>query len=70
MTRFAHFDLSELKIVYRSLHAHLLEHEELMDTAFFTDLQAWLQHVAVQQGIDTTHHAAWTSWLRSGSGAQ
>ena len=40
MTHFAHFELSELKVVYRSLHAHLMDHIELMDTDFFTDLQS------------------------------
>jgi len=65
MLHFAHFELSELKIVYITLHAHLLEHEELMDTDFITDLQSWLQHVAGQQGIDVGNHAAWDRWLRS-----
>ena len=32
---FAHFDLSELKLVYRVLHQHLMEHIELMDADFF-----------------------------------
>lgn len=63
MTHFAHFDLSELKVVYRSLHAHLMDHIELMDTDFFTDLQSWLQHVAAQQGVDVSDHAAWDAWL-------
>lgn len=63
MMHFAHFDLSELKVVYRSLHAHLMDHVELMDTDFFTDLQAWLQQVAAQQGVDVSDHAAWDAWL-------
>ena len=65
MLQFAHFELSELKLVYTTLHAHLLEHVELMDTQFFTDLQSWLQHVATQQGVDVSDHGAWAQWLRS-----
>ncbi len=63
MTHFAHFDLDELKVVYRALHAHLMDHIELMDTDFFTDLQSWLQHVAAQQGVDVSVHADWDAWL-------
>lgn len=65
MLHFAHFELSELKIVYNTLHAHLLQHIELMDTQFITDLQSWLQHVAGQQGVDVSDHSAWAHWLRS-----
>lgn len=65
MTHFAHFELAELKLVYQSLHQHLMEHVELMDTDFFTDLQRWLQHVAAQQGVDVSNHGAWAAWLRS-----
>jgi hypothetical protein len=65
MLKFAHFELSELKPVYIALHAHLLDHPELMDTDFLTELQSWLQHVAGQQGIDVGDHGAWDRWLRS-----
>lgn len=63
MTRFAHFEIAELKVVYRALHQHLLEHPELMDTDFLSDLQRWLQHVAGQQGVDVGDHGAWDAWL-------
>ncbi len=63
MLRFAHFPASELKLVYIALHAHLLEHPELMDTDFLTDLQAWLQQIAGQEGVDVGDHAAWERWL-------
>jgi hypothetical protein len=63
MLRFAHFDLSELKTVYGALHAHLLEHPQLLDTDFLADLQRWLQHAAGQQGVDVSDHAAWARWL-------
>ena len=63
MLRFAQFPASELKRVYIALHTHLLEHPELMDTDFLTDLQSWLQHVAGQEGVDVSNHAAWARWL-------
>lgn len=63
MQRFAHHDLHELKLVYRVLHQHLMEHLELMETAFLTDLQRWLQVVAGQEGVDIANHAAWDAWL-------
>jgi|OM-RGC.v1.033232926 hypothetical protein len=63
MTRFAHFEIAELKVVYRALHQHLLEHPELMDTDFLEQLQRWLQHVAGQQGVDIRDHSAWDAWL-------
>ena len=65
MLRFAQFPASELKRVYVALHANLLQHPELMDTDFLTDLQSWLQHVAGQDGVDVRDHAAWDRWLRS-----
>lgn len=63
MSRFARFDLSELKLVYRVLHAHLMEHIELMDADFLSDLQRWLQTIAAQQGVDVADHAQWDAWL-------
>jgi len=65
MLKFANFELNELKLVYKSLHRHLLQNIELMDTDFITDLQSWLQHVAGQQGVDVRDHSAWDKWLRS-----
>jgi hypothetical protein len=66
MTRFAHFEIAELKVVYRALHQHLLQHPELMDTDFLSQLQRWLQTVAAQQGVDVGDHAAWAAWLADG----
>ena len=40
MTQFSTFDLSELKLVYRTLHAHLMEHIELMETDFASEASA------------------------------
>ncbi len=61
------FRLDELKLVYRALHAHLLEHEELMDTEFFGGLQDYLQSLAKSAGVDLSDHAAWASWLAAPS---
>lgn len=63
MQRFSAFDLSELRLTYRVLHAHLMEHSELMDTAFFEELQRWLQYRAGQDGVDVGDHQAWDRWL-------
>lgn len=60
----AHFDLSELKVVYRVLHDNLLQTPELMDAAFLQALQDWLQLCAGQQGVDISDHAQWDAWLR------
>ncbi len=63
MQQFSTFDLSELKLVYRTLHAHLMEHIELMETDFLTDLQRWLQYRAGEDGVDVADHAQWDAWL-------
>ncbi len=63
MQRFSSFDISELKLVYRVLHSHLMEHLELMDTDYLQDLQRWLQYRAGQDGVDTTDHGQWGAWL-------
>ncbi len=63
MKGFVHFDLTELKQVYRVLHLHLMEHPELMDGDFLQSLQTYLQDIAAQQGVDVGHHAQWNRWL-------
>jgi hypothetical protein len=57
------YPLSERKLVYRVLHAHLAEYPELMDAAFLDDLQAKLQAAAQADGVDVTDHEAWDRWL-------
>jgi len=61
--RFALFDASDLKLIYRTLHASLMENVELMDSDFFTDLQTWLRTVAASEGVDTSDHGQWDAWL-------
>ena len=63
MQQFSTFELSELKLVYRTLHAHLMEHIDLMETDFLTDLQRWLQYRAGEDGVDVADHAQWDAWL-------
>ncbi len=57
------YSLDELKLVYRVLHANLMDHIELMDTAFLSDLQRTLQAEARSDGVDVSDHAAWDAWL-------
>lgn len=64
--RLAAFELAELRLVYRVLHANLMDNLDLMDAAFFQELQDWLQLVAAQQGVDVGDHAAWDAWLGGG----
>lgn len=53
----------ELKLVYRILHAALMQHSELLDAELLQDLQTELQRRARIDGIDLTDHAAWDRWL-------
>jgi hypothetical protein len=57
------FPLSEQKLVYRILHAALMGHPELMDSAFLHDLQRALQRQAHADGVDVADHGAWDAWL-------
>ena len=63
MQRFDAFELNDLKLVYRVLHANLMAHLELMDSAFFSDLQSHLQRRAGADSIDVADHGAWDAWL-------
>jgi hypothetical protein len=57
------YELADLKLVYRVLHAHLMEHSELMDSEFFQELQGHLQGRARAQGVELADHAQWDAWL-------
>ena len=63
MKTFATYTTHELKLVYRILHARLLEHLELLDSEFFADLQTYLQFTAQEEGVDVSDHGAWDAWL-------
>lgn len=57
------YALSELKEVYRVLHAALSEHPELMDSVLLEELQRELQERATSEGVDVSLHAQWAAWL-------
>jgi hypothetical protein len=63
MGSFEGFEKADLKLIYRSLHAHLMDHLELMDSAFFLALQTHLQAGARADGVDLADHAEWDRWL-------
>jgi hypothetical protein len=63
MSHLTAFDTQDLKLVYRTLHARLLEQPELMDSGFMNELQLWLQTLAKIDGVDLSDHAQWDRWL-------
>ena len=61
--KFGAFNATDLKLIYRTLHASLMDDIELMDSEFLHELQSWLRSVARADGIDTSDHAQWDAWL-------
>jgi hypothetical protein len=59
------FSVEDLKQVYRVLHAHLMEHPELMDSDLFHQMQTTLQAKARAEGVDLADHQAWDGWLKA-----
>ena len=57
------YPISELKLIYRILHARLPQDPELMDSELLQELQTLLQRRAKHHGVDVSHHAQWSSWL-------
>ena len=57
------YDLSELKLAYRTLHAALPTAPALLDSQLLADLQLLLQQAAKLAGVDATDHRAWAQWL-------
>ena len=57
------YPLAEWKLLYRVLHSQLRNHMDLMDAAFFLDLQTHLQKTAQTEGVDVGDHGAWDAWL-------
>lgn len=57
------YPLAERKLIYRVLHAGLMEHPDLMDSEFLHDLQRSLQQQAQAEGVDVADHGAWDAWL-------
>lgn len=58
-----HYDLAELKLVYRTLLRALTAESDLMDSELLADLQSYLHSTAEQCGVDPTDHAALDRWL-------
>jgi hypothetical protein len=58
-----HYPLAERKLIYRVLHAALMENTDLMDSEFLHDLQRSLQRAAQADGVDVADHGAWDAWL-------
>ncbi len=60
------YALTDLKRIYRTLHSHLQEDFELMDSELLLDLQTLLQARATAEGVDVSIHAQWAAWLNDG----
>lgn len=63
MKRLENYPLAELKLVYRTLHANLMQNSELIDSQLLYDLQTHLQGEAAAAGVAIADHAAWDAWL-------
>ncbi len=63
MNALSTYPMSELKLVYRVLHAALRQNLDLMDAEQLSDLQTLLRERATAEGVDTTDHGAWDAWL-------
>jgi len=59
-------DLDDLKLVFRVLHAGILEHPGIIDSPFMSELQEYLHRQARADGVDTTDHGQWDEWLNNG----
>ncbi len=64
---FQDYALSELKLIYRLLHAQLPQNTQLMDSQWLEDLQVYLQRQAAKEGVDVSLHAQWATWLNEGA---
>lgn len=57
------YDLSEMKQIYRVLHAALPSEPALLDSRLLEDVQTRLQREARLARVDVTDHRAWAQWL-------
>ena len=58
------FEMTDLKRIYRILHAGLSRDVELLDSAFLSELQTHLQKAATADGVDVSNHGDWEQWLK------
>lgn len=63
MKKLDNYPLSELKLIYRVLHAQLPQHMALMDAEILADLQRYLMQKAQADKVDVSLHQAWAAWL-------
>jgi len=63
MKNLVDYDLEDLKLVYRTLHAQLAGNTELIDSQLLHDLQTLLQREAKKQGVSIADHGQWDTWL-------
>ncbi len=66
MKTLEHYELHDLKRIYRTLHGQLQQDFELMDSELLQDLQTYLQAQAKVDGVDVSLHAQWAAWLNDG----
>jgi hypothetical protein len=66
MKTLEHYELRDLKRIYRTLHGQLQQDFELMDSELLQDLQTYLQAQAKTDGVDVSLHAQWAAWLNDG----
>jgi len=66
MKTLEHYELRDLKRIYRTLHSQLQQDFELMDSELLQDLQTYLQAQAKADGVDVSLHAQWAAWLNDG----
>ena len=66
MNTLEHYELRDLKRIYRTLHGQLQQDFELMDSELLQDLQTYLQAQAKADGVDVSLHAQWAAWLNDG----
>ena len=66
MKTLEHYEPSDLKRIYRTLHGQLQQDFELMDSELLQDLQTYLQAQAKADGVDVSLHAQWAAWLNDG----
>ncbi len=57
------YSTEELKLIYNLLYTQLLDHPKLIDSVLLQDIQHYLLHQAMQEGVDISQHTYWANWL-------
>ena len=61
------YEMTDLKRIYRALHAALSRDVALLDSEFLSALQTHLQRAATADGVDVGNHGDWDRWLKDAS---